>query len=264
MGSAFPAKSRPMTSARRARRPAGASSCGAVAQHGAAVAGQGEGDGRMAHGEAVDGVRGVARFGARRLEELEARRRGVEEIRHRDGGPRRAGGGRAFAPAVPSATSIDQAFSAPAARLTMVRRARPRRWRAAPRRGSRASRSTRDRRPRRAWRWRDGRAPAAARRALMPRPSSATRMSRRPLSSSVTSIARAPASMAFSTSSLTTDAGRSITSPAAMRLITPSGRRRIVMAGPPVRGAAVPFPARRPADRRDRLRAGARPPRSLA
>ena len=65
-----------------------------VAQHGAAVVDQGEADGRMAHGKAVDGVRGMARFGAWRLEELEPCRRGIEEVRHRDGGPLRAGGGR--------------------------------------------------------------------------------------------------------------------------------------------------------------------------
>src|SRR5262245_4881207 len=38
---------------------------------------------------------------------------------------------------------------------------------------------------------------------------------------------RAPASSAFSTSSLTTDAGRSMTSPAAMPLTTASSRRRM-------------------------------------
>ena len=63
---------------------------GCVAECGAAVAGQGEADGGMAHGEPVDRVGGVARFGARRLEELEPRRRRVEEVRHRDGGPGRA------------------------------------------------------------------------------------------------------------------------------------------------------------------------------
>ena len=42
----------------------------------------------------------------------------------------------------------------------------------------------------------------------------------------------APASIAFSTSSLTTDAGRSTTSPAAMRLATSSGRRRMAGMAP--------------------------------
>ena len=39
----------------------------------------------------------------------------------------------------------------------------------------------------------------------------------------------APASMAFSTSSFTAEAGRSITSPAAMRLTISGGRRRMAM-----------------------------------
>src|SRR3954464_6647181 len=50
----------------------------------------------------------------------------------------------------------------------------------------------------------------------MPQPSSTTWIRLRPPSLSVTSIRRAPASMAFSTSSLTTEAGRSTTSPAAI------------------------------------------------
>src|SRR5262245_46743977 len=52
----------------------------------------------------------------------------------------------------------------------------------------------------------------------MPSPSSLTRISRRPPPSVSTSTRRAPASSAFSTSSFTTLAGRSTTSPAAMRL----------------------------------------------
>lgn len=53
---------------------------------------------------------------------------------------------------------------------------------------------------------------------LMPLPSSATRMSDSPPPATTISMSRASASMAFSTSSFTTLAGRSITSPAAMRL----------------------------------------------
>ena len=49
----------------------------------------------------------------------------------------------------------------------------------------------------------------------------------RPPASIATSIARAPASSAFSTSSLTAAAGRSITSPAAMRSTSSGSRRRI-------------------------------------
>jgi len=52
--------------------------------------------------------------------------------------------------------------------------------------------------------------------AVIPIPSSVTRMSWRPASFSSTVTARAPASIAFSTSSLTTEAGRSTTSPAAI------------------------------------------------
>ena len=70
-------------------------------------------------------------------------------------------------------------------------------------------------------------------------------ISPRPPASSATSIRVAPASIAFSISSLTTDAGRSTTSPAAMRLATASGRRRIAGMGgssdcPPAGEAAAP------------------------
>ena len=57
-------------------------------------------------------------------------------------------------------------------------------------------------------------------------PSSTTRISRRPPASTVTSMVPAPASMAFSTSSLTAAAGRSTTSPAAMRSTRMGSRRR--------------------------------------
>ncbi len=52
----------------------------------------------------------------------------------------------------------------------------------------------------------------------MPCPSSVTRIHLPPPSSRATSTRPAPASRAFSISSLTTDAGRSITSPAAILL----------------------------------------------
>ena len=54
-----------------------------------------------------------------------------------------------------------------------------------------------------------------------PVPSSLTVMRRMPPSSIVTEISPAPASMLFSTSSLTTEAGRSTTSPAEIILKTP-------------------------------------------
>jgi hypothetical protein len=62
-----------------------------------------------------------------------------------------------------------------------------------------------------------------------PQPSSATRMRVRPPPWASTSIRVAPASMALSTSSLMALAGRSTTSPAAMRLTVSGGRRRIGM-----------------------------------
>jgi hypothetical protein len=58
--------------------------------------------------------------------------------------------------------------------------------------------------------------------ARMPWPSSKTRISVLPPSACATSIRRAPASSAFSTSSFTAEAGRSTTSPAAIRLMTDS------------------------------------------
>ena len=68
-----------------------------VAQRGAAVVDQRQADGGMAHRKAAHRVGDVARFGARRLEELEPRRRGVEEVRHGDGGALGASSGCALA-----------------------------------------------------------------------------------------------------------------------------------------------------------------------
>ena len=65
----------------------------------------------------------------------------------------------------------------------------------------------------------------------MPRPSSVTRTMLRPPSSSSTSMREAPASRLFSTSSLSTLAGRSTTSPAAIWLASSGGRRRICLRG---------------------------------
>ncbi len=63
-------------------------------------------------------------------------------------------------------------------------------------------------------------------RSSIPQPSSITRMSLRPPPSIATSMRVAPASSAFSTSSFTADAGRSTTSPAAMRSTRIGSRRR--------------------------------------
>ena len=63
--------------------------------------------------------------------------------------------------------------------------------------------------------------------ASIPQPSSSTRIRVRPPWAIATSTRDAPASSAFSTSSFTAEAGRSITSPAAMRLTAASPRSRI-------------------------------------
>ncbi len=59
----------------------------------------------------------------------------------------------------------------------------------------------------------------------IPSPSSSTRISFLPPSSIAMAMRRAPASSAFSTSSLTTEAGRSTTSPAAIWFARCTGRR---------------------------------------
>src|SRR6476469_2809509 len=66
----------------------------------------------------------------------------------------------------------------------------------------------------------------------MPLPSSVTWMMLKPPPLATTSMRAAPASMAFSISSLTTLAGRSTTSPAAMRLMRFGGSWRMAIQGP--------------------------------
>src|SRR5256885_4207318 len=63
----------------------------------------------------------------------------------------------------------------------------------------------------------------------MPSPSSSIWMRRMPTSSSVMLIMRAPASMLFSTSSFSTEAGRSTTSPAAIWLTRSCGSTRMAL-----------------------------------
>ncbi len=65
----------------------------------------------------------------------------------------------------------------------------------------------------------------------IPVPSSTTRIIELPPRRIITSIFRAPASREFSTSSLTTEAGRSITSPAATWLATSSESRAMRLIG---------------------------------
>ena len=100
----------------------------------------------------------------------------------------------------------------------------------------------------------------------MPQPSSSTRISPRPPASTATAIRDAPASIAFSTSSFTTDAGRSTTSPAAMRLTRCSGRRRIGHGGPSRCGGAGDYlpshPLRTPRPGRSRPGRAAVSPRA--
>jgi hypothetical protein len=73
--------------------------------------------------------------------------------------------------------------------------------------------------------WRSKASRASSR--FMPWPLSVMRMSLRPPASTSTRMRVAPASRAFSSSSLTTEAGRSTTSPAAIWLATWSGRMRM-------------------------------------
>ncbi len=150
-----------------------------------------------------------------RLQELAPRRQVVEQVVHLD---RRAFGRADLADArtVPPSTRISVPVGAPPFRVRSVKCATPTRCSAAPRRGTRASRSPRDRQPTRSCSWHDAPAPAAR-----PPPSCRRRrlrssIERLPPSSIVTLTRRAPASIEFSTSSLTTDAGRSTTSPAAI------------------------------------------------
>src|SRR5579863_5378272 len=75
--------------------------------------------------------------------------------------------------------------------------------------------------------WRSNASSASS--CIIPLPSSITRIMRLPPDSTSTRIDRAPASSAFSSSSFTTDAGRSTTSPAAMRFATVSGSIRILL-----------------------------------
>ncbi len=81
----------------------------------------------------------------------------------------------------------------------------------------------------------------------MPRPSSVTRMRVTPPSSVSTVTRVLPASMALSRSSRTTETGRSITSPAAMRAATSGGSTRMERARTLV--IASPAAARAPAVR---------------
>src|SRR5690242_14918635 len=128
---------------------------------------------------------------------------------------------------MPPSTASDHAASAPRFRLVIMSRL------TAPIEGSASPRKPRLRMRRRSSsgsfevQWRSTASESSS--ALMPMPSSTTAMRLCPPSRSVTSMRVASASMAFSTSSFTADAGRSTTSPAAMRLTRTGGNCRMVM-----------------------------------
>jgi hypothetical protein len=163
--------------------------------------------------------RDVRQFGLLGAQELLARRHVEEQVAHRDGGAPRARNLVAMQHLAARdlhtrAGGVRPPSASPAAGAT------PMRWKAAPRRESPASRWKADPSHRAACWWRAARRPADASSRSMPQPSSAMRISRRPPLSTSTRTSLEPASSAFSSSSLTTDAGRSTTSPAAILLAT--------------------------------------------
>ena len=188
---------------------------------------QGEGDVGMRHRQALQRILHGIGFRARRFQELKPRRHRIEQVAQFD--PRAV----AAAPPVPAWTS---GHPRPRSSRRCPRRAcgwqcsnvRLRQWRAAPRRGNRRNGYGQDRHPA-VSRSHDAPPPEIAPRATCrcrhPRPRSATGHHRADARRS----AAAPASSAFSTSSFTTEAGRSTTSPAAIWFTRLGGRRRIVM-----------------------------------
>ncbi len=188
----------------------------------ALVAAEREGDVRPAHRQPPHHLAHGLGFAAVALEELQPRRRGVEQVVDLDAGA--FGQRRGLDLRLGAAVDRDRPGVAArrAWRVVMVSRAtEPIEGSASPRKPSvlicsRSSPSSLE------VAWRSTARSRSAR--VMPAPSSATRMSRRPPPSVAISIRRAPASSAFSTSSLTTLAGRSTTSPAAMRLTSGFGK----------------------------------------
>ena len=152
----------------------------------------------------------------------------------------------ARSPACPARTRISKPSRGVRGSRAAAAGSRPTRSRAAPRRGSRRWRSRRAPRPRAACWWRGARAPCARPPASCRsrRPSRA--MKARPPSRTSTRTRCAPASSAFSTSSFTTEAGRSTTSPAAIWSTSVSGSRRTRAPGLPSRRSAGHRSPRRP------------------
>ena len=186
--------------------------------------------------EPVDGVAHGQLLGGRAAEELPAGWDVEEEVGDGDRRPHRASGRcqrvrpslRRPSPWPPSAD--------PATRDTIVR------WETAPTAASASPRNPRVAtvsRPSgpRACSSRTARRRGEARRAGSPTRRPGPRSTRTLRRTRATSTSVAPASREFSTSSFTTDAGRSTTSPAAIRWTTSGASRRI---GPRVRGALTP------------------------
>ena len=129
----------------------------------------------------------------------------------------------------PPATEISEACAASRVREVMCRRAAaPIEGSASPRKPS-VSMRTRSSSASFEVAWRSTESARVG--ASMPSPSSVTSMRSMPPPASATPIRVAPASSAFSTSSFTAAAGRSITSPAAMRLTVCGGRMRMAGTG---------------------------------
>ena len=188
---------------------------------------QPKGNVRVGHGDAVDELDRVGLLGARRFHELEPRRRRVKQIPDLDQGPPRPGGRNQLADRPGRRRRRWRRRRRPSSREATLRRdTDPIEGSASPRNPrvricDRSSPSSFDV----AWR-----STASAKSSgPIPAPSSATETRLRPPSRKVMSIRLAPASRLFSTSSLTTEAGRSTTSPAAMRLTSVSGSLRMVM-----------------------------------
>ena len=227
ISTALARKSAPSTSPSRASRPVAPGSVAAKLDRRAFLAGQREGDVRPAHGEPAHHLAHRFGFGTVELEEFKPRRRGVEQVAHFDAGalPQRRGLHLGFGAGI----DLDR----PAMRLAGVAgRDRKPRHRADRGQGLAAEPQRADRDQIVVGELRRGMALDGKRkigRASCPRRRRPTRISRRPPPSVKTSMRLAPASSAFSINSLTTLAGRSTTSPAAMRLTMASESWRMGM-----------------------------------
>ena len=202
-----------------------------------------EADLRPRHRQPLHDIEAGGIFAARRAQELAPRRHLGEQLLDRS---RASPAAARPAPRPTSAPLSTTRASRPRPRTPALDASAARRWRstAAPRRESPASRPARSRR-RAAWRSRAAPAPARSRPAPCRSRRRRPRSGRVPPPASATAIRVAPASIAFSTSSFNALAGRSTTSPAAMRLTRCSGRRRIDMAQPLDQAARPREPCRR-------------------